>query len=326
MSFTAQKLDWIERVVRDQAVSPLACRVATLIGLHYLNRTSGDAWPSQGALAADLGVSRRSIQYALDDLIAAGHLAMVGSRGRVNHYRPVFETEPMQDDVPTCDTDDAPIAAKAEPVPAQPIAHLPPLPAQPIAHLPAQNHSHMNPLKRNPLKEKNPLKHIYPPNSHLSEGRTANGSSQAGNKVPVAQNKPQAAIPVAATPNPPSSAAPTSPKKQERRPMNISVEDYSSFEIWWEVYPKRVAKFAAATAYGNVLKLGLATTDVLLAGAKRYTAERAGQEAKFTKHPATWLNGGCWMDEPQAPPDVVKPGSAYAGLRAFVEDGDHGGK
>jgi hypothetical protein len=33
----------------------------------------------------------------------------------------------------------------------------------------------------------------------------------------------------------------------------------------------------------------------------RYAAERAGQPPKYTKHPATWLKGGCWADEPTNP-------------------------
>ena len=37
-----------------------------------------------------------------------------------------------------------------------------------------------------------------------------------------------------------------------------------------------------------------------IAGAQRYAGERAGEDPKFTKHPATWLRGGCWEDEPPA--------------------------
>ena len=91
MSFTAKKLDWIERVVRDHTVQPSACRVATLIGLYYLNRTSGDAWPSQSKLAADLGVSRSTMQRALNELAGSGHMTRQISCGKTNHYRPILE-------------------------------------------------------------------------------------------------------------------------------------------------------------------------------------------------------------------------------------------
>jgi hypothetical protein len=310
MAFTAQKLEWIERVVRDHTLPPLARCVAALIGLHYLNRTSGDAWPSQSKLAADLGVSRRAIQYALDAIVDAGHLTREGSLGRVNHYRPVLEVKNVQD---------------AEPEGAQPTAQVLPPPAQPTAQVPAQIHSHMNPLKEIPLKEKNPLKNIYLPDNHSSEA--AKGTFQAENK-PMAENN-QADVFVAATPIPQGSAVPPSPTaKKEKRPMSISVEDYSSFEIWWQEYPKKVARFDAAKAYGKVLKSGLATTEVLLEAAKRYAAERAGQDPKFTKHPTTWLNGGCWMDEPLKPlSQPSRMSAAAAGMRGFLEEGYHrGGK
>lgn len=38
-----------------------------------------------------------------------------------------------------------------------------------------------------------------------------------------------------------------------------------------------------------------------MVGIQRYAAEVAGREAKFVKHPSTWLNGTCWLDEPAAP-------------------------
>jgi hypothetical protein len=45
----------------------------------------------------------------------------------------------------------------------------------------------------------------------------------------------------------------------------------------------------------------LATPEELLAGAMRYAAERVGQDPKFTKNPATWLNKGSYADEPAQP-------------------------
>jgi hypothetical protein len=107
--------------------------------------------------------------------------------------------------------------------------------------------------------------------------------------------------------------------------MSVSIEDYSSFEIWWQKYPKKVAKFDAAKAYGKVLKSGLATTEILLEGATRYAAEKAGSDSQFIKHPTTWLNGGCWMDESQTPskPKQNRADSAIAGMRGWLEEGNH---
>lgn len=76
-------------------------------------------------------------------------------------------------------------------------------------------------------------------------------------------------------------------------------EDHSaSFEEFWKVYPRHVAKGTARRSFEKALKTASAGT--IIAGARRYAAERAGQEPKFTKHPTTWLNAECWTDEPSA--------------------------
>jgi hypothetical protein len=35
----------------------------------------------------------------------------------------------------------------------------------------------------------------------------------------------------------------------------------------------------------------------MIAGAQTYAVLRQNEDARYTKHPATWLNGGCWNDE-----------------------------
>jgi len=94
-----QRFAWIERILLDPSISHLQFRVAILINNKYLNGTSGDAWPSQEQLAADLGLALRTIQYALDALVDAGLLHRDVARGRSlhNRYRPIFETENLQD-------------------------------------------------------------------------------------------------------------------------------------------------------------------------------------------------------------------------------------
>jgi hypothetical protein len=74
-----------------------------------------------------------------------------------------------------------------------------------------------------------------------------------------------------------------------------------SFAEFWAVYPKRKAKAAAERAYRAALKK--VTAERLLAAATSYRDDSARQrnDAKFTKYPATWLNGGCWDDEPDQP-------------------------
>lgn len=84
--------------------------------------------------------------------------------------------------------------------------------------------------------------------------------------------------------------------KKEGKEEGIKMETMlNGFDEFWSVYPRRVAKEAARKAYGKALKM--APPAVILDGAKRYARQRAGEDMAYTKHPATWLNAGCWGDE-----------------------------
>jgi hypothetical protein len=92
----------------------------------------------------------------------------------------------------------------------------------------------------------------------------------------------------------PADKKPAPAKKQER----LSANELSTlFDNFWHAFPRRVAKEAARRVYSKIIITGRATAAELLQGAFRYKAERAGQDPRYTKHPATWLNGGCWQDE-----------------------------
>lgn len=73
------------------------------------------------------------------------------------------------------------------------------------------------------------------------------------------------------------------------------------FDAFIDAYPRKDDKEDARRAYGRVIRNGLATPEQLLAAAKRYAAERAGQDPKFTKHAATWLNKGSFNNKPAEP-------------------------
>lgn len=68
------------------------------------------------------------------------------------------------------------------------------------------------------------------------------------------------------------------------------------FENFWRTYPRRIEKKSAFKAWKTALKSG-ATAGEITAGAARYAKYRAGEPERFTKHPSTWLNQGCWEDE-----------------------------
>ena len=104
-------------------------------------------------------------------------------------------------------------------------------------------------------------------------------------------------------------------RRQKEQPDTIDAD----FGRWYEQYPKKIAKAAAEKAYRTVISKNLATAEELLAGAMRAAADfdqRANLKGRadahqYTKNPATWLNGQCWLDEHVKPADAqqVRPTS-----------------
>lgn len=86
-------------------------------------------------------------------------------------------------------------------------------------------------------------------------------------------------------------AAPAVPVKAKK--PNGYTDDFENF---WRTYPRRIEKKSAFKAWKTALKSGV-TADEITAGAARYAKYRAGEPERFTKHPSTWLNQGCWEDE-----------------------------
>jgi hypothetical protein len=78
----------------------------------------------------------------------------------------------------------------------------------------------------------------------------------------------------------------------------------ADFEAFWAVYPRKVDRPDARKAFAAARKQGIAA-DVLIEGARRYGAERAGQEPRYTKHPATWLRKQSWANPNEDGPPII---------------------
>jgi hypothetical protein len=79
--------------------------------------------------------------------------------------------------------------------------------------------------------------------------------------------------------------------------------DRITFEDFWTLYPRRVAKKDAARAWARTGPLQRAR--ILTALASWRMVWEARGELQFVPHPATWLNGERWEDE--LPPGNWKP-------------------
>ncbi|NKE77556.1 hypothetical protein [Ochrobactrum sp. MC-1LL] len=82
-----------------------------------------------------------------------------------------------------------------------------------------------------------------------------------------------------------------------RSDVSVKPDFETEFEQqFWPVFPRRAGKGQALKAFKAARKR--VDLETILEGARRYADERRGENPEYTKHPATWLNGQCWTDEP----------------------------
>lgn len=74
----------------------------------------------------------------------------------------------------------------------------------------------------------------------------------------------------------------------------------NEFDQWYASYPRHRDKKRAALAYQKARES--ATAEQLLAGVETY--KRIKPPYADWKHPATWLNAGGWLDEPDKPQEA----------------------
>lgn len=85
------------------------------------------------------------------------------------------------------------------------------------------------------------------------------------------------------------------PPRTVKESSNADVLD-AEFEEFWRVCPRKVGKSHARKAYIAARKKVSAAE--LLTAMKRHALEVRGRDPNYIPHPATWLNGERWADEP----------------------------
>lgn len=73
------------------------------------------------------------------------------------------------------------------------------------------------------------------------------------------------------------------------------------FDAFWDAYPRKVGKAAAEKAWPKAVKKLDAERLVKAAGYWAGLWQHAKTDKQFIPHPATWLNGKRWDDEPPVP-------------------------
>lgn len=102
-------------------------------------------------------------------------------------------------------------------------------------------------------------------------------------------------------------AAPETEQRQttdseQKEPSLRSVDDWPKDfrDRFWKAYPRKAGKALAVRKLETVRKGGKVTFIALMAGVDRYASACLQIETQFQKHPATWLNAGCWDDDADA--------------------------
>ena len=90
------------------------------------------------------------------------------------------------------------------------------------------------------------------------------------------------------------------------------------FEAWWRLVPRKVGKGQARRAFRTASRR--VPFEALVNGIERYAAECAGREPAFIAHPATWLNGERWSDEPAPAGARAQPGADPPATRIRAVD------
>lgn len=100
------------------------------------------------------------------------------------------------------------------------------------------------------------------------------------------------------------------PLEEQLKETNAQILE-PEFNLFWELYPRKVGKKAARLAYSKAVSSNGSLE--ILTGTKRLLADPNLPEPQFIPHPATWLNEGRWDDEPyperkKTPDQVIESG------------------
>lgn len=101
---------------------------------------------------------------------------------------------------------------------------------------------------------------------------------------------------------------PTEPSELTTLPAALEIpEPPSTFDDFWNVYPRHVAKRTCEAAFAKAVKRA-GRASVIVDGARRFAEDPNLPPAQFIPHPSTWLNQDRWGDDPLPARNVPEAG------------------
>jgi hypothetical protein len=287
------RFEW-ERILRRIRVSVPSVKLVGFAMATYASADGSNVRPGQRRLAAVLGTSEMTVRRGQSELETTGMLEMVfkghslgrgQSGGYASEYRLTVPSD-LLERVPMLDPDegsDRTLVAgdsQKDRTPTSGESQERPDTGEEIP----DTHEETPDIQR-----EIPDTHVPPPqHTHHNKDHNINHQSLSVAQADAQAREPQQGeieIDLPAEGRLPSKAA-------------LAKQLAEDFNEWYAIYPKHVGRGAAVNSYTKARKNG-ATVEELTAGARRYVAERKGQDPQFTKAPATWLNQECWTDEPE---------------------------
>ena len=263
---------WLDQVLADRELTSFAFTVAYAITKH-ISREAGEAWPSQARIAEMVGGRERGVRSAVEQLASREHLQIktpVGRKGG-NRYRPIWHGGAGNGTV--------------------------------HRHGGAGNgtvHRHGgagNGTVHRHGGAGNGTVHRHG-DAGEDEFHRHGGAGLTGMAMPPNHMNE----PLDRKTLPQTDSVENQPANPKSKPKPTRPTSDGGFNEFWLCCPRKVEKADTRKAYDKAIASGGATHAELLAGMMRYAAERTAEverdpeRVRFTKHPATWLNKGCWSD------------------------------
>jgi hypothetical protein len=293
--FTRQpigRFEW-ERILRRIQVSAPSVKLVGFTMATYADSSGGRVRPGQTRLAAVMGTSISTVRRGQSELEALGMLEML-TKGRsygrghagafASEYRLSVPSD-LLEAVPMLDPDEenyqAPVTGTSENNRAPVLPSSAELPVI-SEELPVTTEEEPVIWAEEPVTHERPPQHEHHNKDHNKEHQSLSVAEADAHASEQKQGQIEMDLPAE---QPPLSKA------------ALAKQIAEDFQDWYAIYPKHVGRGAAVNAYARARKNG-ATAEDLTAGATRYVKERKGEDPKFTKSPAAWLNQECWTDDP----------------------------
>jgi hypothetical protein len=87
------------------------------------------------------------------------------------------------------------------------------------------------------------------------------------------------------------------PEPPRKNPPDDWPENYG--EVFWAAYPRKRDKQDAIKKLAELRKKRIVSFAALMKGVEQYAESERNSEPRHIKYPSTWINKGCWTNEPE---------------------------